>query len=86
VTAAATAPPPAQELDRVTLAVKTAERRPNGTYRFTMENGQVWEQTDTYDLGRTLKGPFTAEVRKAAIGSFMLKVGDRPAVRAKRIK
>ncbi len=77
---------PTQELDSVALAVKALQRRPDGTYRFTMENGQVWEQIDTYDLGRTLKAPLTAEIRKAAIGSYMLKADGRTAVRVQRVK
>lgn len=82
---AAAAPPP-QELDRVTLTVKALERRPDGTYRFTMENGQVWEQIDGNELGKTLRAPVTAEIKKGAIGSYMLKVGDRASVRVRRIK
>lgn len=82
---AAAAPPP-QELDRVTMTVKALERRPDGTYRFTMENGQVWEQIDGNELGKTLRAPVTAEIKKGAIGSYMLKVGDRASVRVRRIK
>ena len=77
---------PPKELDSVTLNVTAMLRRPDGTYRFTMENGQVWEQIDTYDLGRTLKAPATAEIKKGMLGSYMLKVNGRTAVRAQRIK
>lgn len=81
----AAAPAP-QPLDKVMLTIKSAEKLPNGTYRFTMDNGQVWQQTDTVDLGRLPKGTMTAEIKKAAMGSFMLKPGDRTAVRAKRLQ
>ena len=82
----AAAGPPPQELDRVTLTVKALERKPDGTYRFTMENGQVWEQIDGNELGKTLRAPLTAEIKKGAIGSYMLKVGERPSVRVRRIR
>ncbi len=83
-TGATAAPPP--ELDRVTLTVKALERRPDGTYRLTMENGQVWEQIDGNELGKTLKAPVEAEIKKGAIGSYILKVGNSSAVRVRRIK
>ncbi len=73
-------------LDRVTLAVKSVEKGVDGRYRFTMEDGQVWRQTDDLKLPAVGKGPWTAEIRKAAIGSFMLKLDNRTAVRAKRVE
>lgn len=85
-TAAATAPAPPQPLDSITLTITALKQLPNGAYRFTMDNGQVWQQIDTYDLGRLTKTPMTAEIRKASIGSFMLKAGGRTAVRVRRIE
>ncbi len=86
-TAAATAPAPApQALDNIILTITSLKKLPNGTYRFTMDNGQVWQQIDTYDLGTLTKTPMTAEIRKASVGSFMLKAGGRTAVRVRRIE
>jgi hypothetical protein len=79
------APKPPQPLDRVTLAVKSVDKAGDGTLRFTMANGQVWRQTDSAKLPSIGQGPWTAEIRKAAIGSFMLKLDDRTAVRVKRV-
>ncbi len=76
----------APELERVQATITVAERRPNGTFRFTLDNGQVWEQTDTYDLGRILTTPVQAEIRKASLNSFMLKPTNRSAVRVKRVR
>jgi hypothetical protein len=73
-------------LESVTLAVKSIEKAPDGSYRFVMENGQVWRQTDDLRLPGVGKGPWTAEIRKAAMGTFMLKLGDRTAVRVKRLE
>lgn len=74
------------DLERVDVTIKTAERRANGSFRFTLDNGQVWEQIDTYELGRTLTTPVQAEIRKASLNSFMLKPANRSAVRVRRIK
>jgi hypothetical protein len=73
-------------LDRVTFPVKSVTKGPDGKYRFTMENGQQWRQTDSISLPALGNGPWEAEIRKAAVGSYMLKLGDRTAVRVKRME
>jgi len=73
-------------LDSVSLAVKSIGKGADGKYRFAMENGQVWRQTDDLKLSGLGKGPWTAEIRKAALGTFMLKLGDRTAVRVRRME
>lgn len=88
-TSAAAAKPTAEKpkpLDRVTLAVKSVDKGGDGRYRFTMEDGQVWRQTDDLKLPAVGKGPWIAEIRKAAIGTFLLKLDNRTAVRAKRVE
>ena len=71
-------------VDRVTFPVKSVTIGPDGKYRFVMENGQHWRQTDGIKLPAIGKGPWQAEIRRAAIGSYMLKLDDRTAVRVKR--
>lgn len=84
--ASATTAAPMKALEDVKLAVKTIEREPRGQLRFVMENGQVWRQTDGTKLGGVGKGPWTAEVRKGALSSYFLKLGDLPSVRAERVR
>lgn len=76
----------AKALDKVTFPVKSVAQGPDGQYRFTMQNGQVWRQTDGIRLPAIGKGPWQAEIRKAAIGSFMLKLDDRTSVRVRRME
>lgn len=71
-------------LERVTFPVKSVAKGPDGKYRFVMENGQEWRQIDSIKLPAIGKGPWQAEIRKAAIGSFLLKLDDRTAVRVRR--
>lgn len=73
-------------LDSVTFPVKSVEKGADGRYRFVMENGQVWRQTDERTLPAIGRGPWTAEIRKGALNSFMLKLGDRTSVRVKRLE
>ena len=83
---AAAKPAAPASLDRVTVTVKSVEKRQDGTYRFVMENGQIWVQSDGQKMGNIGKGPWTAEIKKAAMGTFMLKLDGRTAVRAKRLE
>ena len=76
----------AKALERVTFPVKSVSKGPDGKYRFVMENGQEWRQIDGIILPAIGKGPWQAEIRKAAIGSYMLKLDDRTAVRVKRME
>jgi hypothetical protein len=73
-------------LDRVTFPVKSVTKGPDGKYRFVMENGQEWRQTDGMKLPSLGKGPWQAEIRKGAMGGYMLKLDDRTAVRVKRVE
>lgn len=73
------------EPDNVTLAVKSVTPSADGKLRFTMENGQVWKQVDTTQLRNVGKGPWTAEIRKASLGSFLLSLNDGRAVRVGRV-
>lgn len=85
-TAAAPAAEKSKTLDRVTFPVKSVTTGPDGRYRFVMENGQEWRQTDGIKLPAIGKGPWQAEIRKAAVGSYMLKLDNRTAVRVKRVE
>jgi len=75
-----------QSPDKVTLAISEVSKGPDGRYRFTMENGQVWRQTDEATLGGLSQKGLTAEIRKAALGTFMMKIGNRTAIRVKRVE
>jgi hypothetical protein len=74
------------EPDRVSLAVSALDKGADGKLRFTMENGQVWRQVDTTRLPSARKGPWTAEIRKAAFGTFLLSLNNGGAIRVERVK
>lgn len=72
--------------DKVTLQVSSVSRSANGLVTFTMENGQVWTQAENKQLGSYNKGPWTAVIRKAMGGSFLMQVNGGGSIRVKRIK
>jgi hypothetical protein len=74
-----------QPLDKVTLAIKEISTAADGRYRVAMENGQVWRQTDDIKLGGLSQKNLTAEIRKGALGTFVMKIGNRSAIRVKRV-
>ena len=73
------------EIDKVSFAVKTIATGNDGKYRFTLENGQIWKQLDTVKLRNIGDGPWKAEIRKAALGSYLLTVDNKAAVRVERV-
>lgn len=73
-------------LERVTLTVTRVDRDPRGRLLLTMENGQVWAQTDGRSVRTRGDGPWTAEIRKAALGSFFLNLDGQTAFRAERVE
>ena len=86
---AAAKPPKAEKprpLDRVTLAVKSIQNDGHGGITFIMENGQVWKKIDTGSMPGIGKGPWTAEIKKAALGSYMLSLGGTASTRVKRLE
>lgn len=83
--AAAAAPAQPDPLDKVVVSITSFTKSPRGQLRFVMADGQVWEEIDA-GLGRLSSLPAPAEIRKAALGSYLLKVGDRAAVRVRRVK
>lgn len=71
--------------DKASFTVNAIATGADGKYRFTMDNEQVWRQVDTVKLRNLGDGPWTAEIRKASLGSFLLTVGKSAAVRVERI-
>lgn len=71
-------------IDRISLPVKTIMTGPDGKTRFTMENGQIWKQVDSARLRNIGDGPWTADIRKAAFGSYLLTIGKSAAIRVER--
>ena len=72
-----------EEIDNVSYVVRIAREFRDDEWVFTMEDGSVWRQIDGRMWGRPRAG-HTAVVRSAALGSFMMNVGDAPAIRVRR--
>lgn len=73
------------EPEAVSLLVRSMTRSRDGKLRFSMENGQIWKQVDTTTLRNIGEGPWTADIRKASFGSFLLSLNGGRAVRVERV-
>jgi hypothetical protein len=75
-----------EELNNVTAQVQSARQDGTGRWTVKLDSGATWTQVDTSPLRRTPKAGMPVTIRKAALGSFMMKIGDQHAVRAKRVE
>jgi len=74
-----------EEIDRLSDTIKSARERPDHKWVFELQGGGVWRQIDTAQFSVDPRAGDTVEIGRAALGSYMLKVGGRqPAVRVHR--
>ena len=56
-------------------------------FRFYFKNGQVWEQVGTGKIRVGKKNPGNAHIRKASLGSYLLRVnGSGTAISVRRVR
>lgn len=73
-----------EEADRATFTVKQAWRGKDGKWVFRLETGAVWRQIDDNYLTHDPHDGSVADIRKAALGSFVMKVDGQLALRVHR--
>ncbi|MDA8708171.1 hypothetical protein N9M10_02245 [Hellea sp.] len=71
-----------------TLAItQTKTFGANGYTRFTLKNGEVWQQTESARIRLGRASPDMLVVKKGTFGGYIGKVNDkRPTFRVKRVK
>lgn len=57
-----------------------------GKWVYTLDNGQVWIQTDGTISGRSPRSGQHVVIRRGLLGSFTLTVEDRPGTRVRRLR
>ena len=73
------------ELDEITTTLAAVGRNANGDYVLTLAEGGRWEQISAGSFGRAPRAGMTVVVRKAALGSYKMKIGEAPAIKVRRI-
>lgn len=71
-------------LDRVTDELARAHQDGAGKWVFELKSGATWRQIDGGVISPRPRAGAAVEIRRAALGSYFLKVGEARGVRAKR--
>jgi len=74
-----------KEVERITATVDRAYRRGDGSWVLELDGGGVWAQIDQETIRPPRKGS-KVEIRRGAIGSFLINVDGQRAFRAKRLE
>lgn len=72
------------ELERIDTALKTVAQDGQGRWIFQIADGARWRQIDDNIIARRPRPGDKITIRRAALGSFKLSVGEQPAVKARR--
>jgi hypothetical protein len=72
-------------LQRLTARVTGISKRPQGELVITLDNAQVWEQTEQRPSFSVSRGA-TVTIATGALGSFWLDVDSHNATRVKRVR
>lgn len=74
-----------EEVDNLESTIASAGQDGYGRWTVTLANGQTWKQTDSNRLNRARRGD-AVTLRRGALGSFFMRVGRQPGVRAERLR
>ncbi|BBC73056.1 conserved hypothetical protein [Altererythrobacter sp. B11] len=78
---------PEGEAERISARVTSVREREPGVYLVGMEDGAQWLFSESVDrfYQPPRKGD-TVEIRRAALGSYLMQIGKQAAVRVERVK
>jgi len=77
---------PSEKLDNVEVSIVSWREDPAGNLVLTTDTGQVWRQSDSTRVKLRGAGPWPARIKSGTFATFFVKIGDQPAMRAKREK
>jgi hypothetical protein len=71
-------------LQSISATMTSARDLGRGEWLITLDDGSVWRKTDSADVQFSARRQYPVTVRRASLGSYMMKVGDAPPFRVKR--
>jgi hypothetical protein len=74
------------ELSEIEGVAARAWRQLDGHWAVELEDGSVWAQTDEEPVNRLPHAGSKVQIRKAALGSFFMKIDGQRALRARRMR
>ncbi len=73
-----------EDVDQLSSTVKTASQNPDGRWVIELDTGAVWRQVDDSTAPTSLRPGAKVEIRRAALGSFFIRINGQPGFRAHR--
>jgi len=74
----------AEEVKSIESTVVNAYTNENGQWVVRLEDGSTWVQTDHNTIAIVPRKGTKVKVVKASLGSYMMRIGNEPGVRARR--
>jgi len=75
---------PSDDINRLTGTVKSVSRHADGKWVVELDTGAVWRQIDATEIDANPHPGSKVEIRRAALGSFFMKLDGQTAMRAHR--
>jgi hypothetical protein len=82
---AAADPSAPKEAEKIVATVKAVETRARGEYRITLDDGQVWDETQHSSNTEAPRVGETVTIKRGMLGSYFLSHSAGLALRVKRI-
>jgi len=74
------------DVKQVDGIVASAHRDGDGRWLITLQDGAVWQQNDDRVIAREPRAGFTVRIERAAMGTFMMRIQNQPAIRVRRLR
>lgn len=72
-------------LNQIEARLSAARSGPSKNWRFVLDDGSVWLQTDARPFARDPRAGMPIRIRRAAVGTFLANVDGQTAVQVRRI-
>lgn len=76
--------PEVEDVDKLESTIRSARQNPRGKWILVLEDGAVWNQTDTRRLSRDPAPGMAIAIRKGAVGSYLANIDRQVAIRIQR--
>jgi hypothetical protein len=73
-----------EEANRITANLASASRNGSGKWVIVLDDGAVWRQIDDEELEPPPRRGQSAVIRRAALGSFMMRIEGQSSIRVHR--
>ena len=73
------------QIDQLEATIAKAFQNANGNWIITLDDGAKWQQIDTRTLPRDPRSGMPILIKKAALGSYFVKVDNQIAIRMTRV-